>query len=210
MALTECSEVIPVVAKKPKATGRRTRTEKVESPFGNGFDKVDRVVDTITAMHRRGQLSDRQAEAAGRYRDAHDLCAGGLTGTLDPGKTFGGSFTGREPAGGRLWAAGVMTDAGRILGRASGKAVRAVVGEGLSLTEAAKRIYGRASRASCDKVSTHLNDGLNELAEAWSLRGRRRKRGTWRASDAVLVDAGNTEIQRGGAYVSAGKGGKTS
>lgn len=165
------------MAKSPKPPKKhhpnRPQKEKIASPYGTGFDKVERVVDTITAMHRRRQLDDREAQAANRYRDAHQLVGGGLTGTLDPSKSFGSTPGGKIPSSDQLWAAETLSEASRWLGRIDGFVVRAICGEGLSVTSAAKLLYGRTSRRTCEQVGCRLREGLAVMADGWQLRNAR-------------------------------------
>ncbi|MCF3933288.1 hypothetical protein L1787_07670 [Acuticoccus sp. M5D2P5] len=152
-------------ARPATAAEARERTAAiVESPYGNGVDRVS-VVDPIVCMVRQGRLDVRQQSAAHRYRKAFDrvygaqACILGKDGTTSRGIAGGASQ-------GLLEAAGELREADRILGWTA-STVRAVVGYGRSLDELAAELEGEASRTAKASISAVLRQSLTALAEVW-------------------------------------------
>lgn len=129
-----------------------------------------RMVDTITLLHRRRQIDDRQLRAAELYRDAALLCAGRIPCLLtrQPGRTR----TDYSPTEAQMHAAEVLMQAGRILGHLDGQIVAFVAVEGYSIDQCAMRLFGgagtgKANRGDAEHVGRRLRLALQALAAAW-------------------------------------------
>lgn len=158
---------------KRKASGEeRVRTERVASPYGqhHGFDRVRRIVDTITAMYRRQQIDTRQKAAADLYHDAYRACPGSIPCALDQSRGVAGIPRSRSPTQAQLSAAERLAEAARILGLIDGEVVRRIAGEGQSVEEAADALSGAGRRATQRErhvVGVRLRMGLAALAGSW-------------------------------------------
>lgn len=156
--------------KKPTLAsgGRPIVLDKVVSPYV-GFDRVPRVLDSITAMHRRRQLTDRQYAEAVRYRTAHDALLATMKGTLDPDKVGGSSSVARTPGAPLLDAGAVLRETHAMLGQIDSIIVAAIVGEGLSVDDVARRLYGGDGKErDAFVVGRRLRDALDLMADSRS------------------------------------------
>ncbi|SHF04763.1 hypothetical protein SAMN02745157_1513 [Kaistia soli DSM 19436] len=148
---------------KTRAEMRPMRSAKVESPYGLGHDRVQRVVDAVTAMHARRQIDDRQLRAAEVYRAAYDVAASAGGGTM--GERSGGA-TRTTLSEAKIAAGETLNDAARLLGVEDGRIVRLVVGEGHSIAEVA----GSGAPEIARRVAgERLRKGLDTLADAWHI-----------------------------------------
>lgn len=163
-----------------------------------GAREVDRVVDTVTAMWKRKQLSRRQWLAADKYRDAWDAMNTGSPCALDMERMGGGSGGG-SPTDEQMWGAGMVASAERTLGVIDGRIVRLVVGEGRTVAEAAEAICGLPpSRAILEHYGRRFRDGLDVLASMWIKdQGGREIRGTGKGLKFDPALAGTDEAAVG-------------
>jgi len=181
-------------AKQPKSK-KKKKAAKVVAHRARPIDEVAKLVG-------KGKIRGNQRRAADEYRDAYDLVqAYGMSGTLDPGKTGGGAgaHTGGLPEAIEA-AAGVLNRAERLLGRTGYRIVREIIGDGCSIEEVAKGLYGDASRAHVGLVQDRLVDALTVLAAAWYEPAR--ERSTIVGSMApgarpVMSDARKAMVERG-------------
>lgn len=193
----------PKKGKKPMLAADRRKTEQtmMPNPMGHvddreaGYEKVTRVVDTIGAMRKRRQISDRQAQVASIYHRDYTIACGSIRCALDDSNTGGGGFSSRTPGETILAASQRITFADRRLGVQQGRIVQLICGEGKSIEEAAMVMYGpndrgRARERDALHVGRTLREGLDELATHWLRRERRGIRGE-RADDAV---PGGTDV----------------
>ncbi len=168
-------------APKPEKAGRENlKTERVASPWNNGFDRIQRVVDTITVMHRRKQLDQRQHDAAQRYRFAFEACHGAVRSSLNVDNFTPGAPGSRTPSSPLLMAAEILNETRRLLGAIDGLVVEMVAGQGCSIEEATARMCGRDKDGRCREgdlrtIGSRLREALNLLAYRWFGPDRRAK-----------------------------------
>ncbi|SEQ33588.1 hypothetical protein SAMN05216548_10419 [Faunimonas pinastri] len=155
-------------APKTQADRRETQPELVDSPYGraHGMDRVERIVDTIAAMHRRRQIDIRQRSAADMYRNAFETCPGSIRCALDVSPRAGVPGT-ASPTDDQLWAAGVLREAAAVLGQIDGAVVRRIVGEGQSVEDAAREAFQSEGRQMREHVGMRLRIALTQLADHW-------------------------------------------
>lgn len=200
--------------KRPKtaAEERKLSREKVSHPrLADHVEEVDRVVDTISAMHKRGQIGDAERRAAETYRCAFDIIAGSIGGVMDPDRVFGAGTPGSPPPPHALEAGDTLNEASRVLGQIDGRVVELVVGQGLSVTETARQLMGaRPSGRDQDHIGRRLRMALQALSHTWHggpvpMVSDRRK-SFFRAVDARPVAGDATSVARGrSAHASRGK-----
>lgn len=168
-------------AKRGAATARdRIRTEEVlvTDPYDAGRScRATRTVDTITLLYRRGQIDAPQYRAADTYRHAAEICGGGLRCALDQSVVRGNSDY--SPTEAQLRAAGVLSDASRILGMIDGRIVTMIVVDGYTIEQCAAGFFGVApggkpKRSDSEHIGRRLRLALETLADSWwPARGRR-------------------------------------
>jgi hypothetical protein len=155
-------------APRTAAEGREKITDHVPSPYGEGVDRVTRVVNTVTLLRKQGHVSDREVEAAEIFREAFDTINGGMTCTLNPDNVGGGSSSGRTPSENALWAAAIDRQARTLLGVEDYRVVCGIVGQGHTLEDLAR--VGKSKRTSQRQkalLSDRLRQGLITLGNAW-------------------------------------------
>lgn len=169
------SQTLATLAGRKNGAGTARSRIRLESVLIDDRDddirgETVRVVDTITLLHRRKQIDDRQQRAAETYRDAAAACAGTIPSLLtrQPGRTRG-SYS---PTERQLQAADVLLGAGRILGHLDGQIVGLVAVEGYSIDQCAMRLFGpsdagKANRGDAEHVGRRLRLALQSLAAAW-------------------------------------------
>ena len=154
---------------KTARDAQRIKVQTIEGGFGNGFDRTERVIvmDTVTAMFRRRQLTIRQFETAEYFRRAFEF-SGGVPSSMN-GKRRGGSQPHtRMPAQSQLWAASVLNDTARILGELDGRIFRMIAGEGFSVEKTTAIICGAIHiEAEQRLIGRRFRDGLNRMAREW-------------------------------------------
>lgn len=163
----------------------RIRTERavIEDPWGGGKTEATRTVDTITLLSRRGQIDARQYKAADAYRHAAEVCGGGIPCALDQSTVRTGGN--HSPTEAQMRAAGLLSDASRILGLLDGRIVSMVAVEGYSIEQVTLHILGpapcgcdkepgqrcdcprKARRGDAEHVGRRLRLALETLADAW-------------------------------------------
>lgn len=167
------------------ATRRRTESVRINGPF-NTPDTVLRNVDVLTLLYRRKLIDARELEAAVRLRTALENVSAGLHCALasEPGSIPAGS---RSPPPKALLAASLLREAAVLLGVVDSRVVRAVIGEGCSVSATAVRLYG--TDKSRRIVSERLRSSLRVLADHWFQRERPRQTHTYRPDGSVPREA---------------------
>lgn len=153
---------------------RKTRVETVEGAYGRDFDRTERVVavDTVTAMFRRRQLTERQFNTADHYRRAFEYSAA-VPSVMDDSKVGGSAPGSKSPTATQLWASGILNDTAKILGQIDGAVLRMIAGEGFSVEQTAYKLANSASRrlgsldAECKMVGKRFRQGLDRMAQEW-------------------------------------------
>ncbi|MCW5695809.1 MAG: hypothetical protein KIS96_03630 [Bauldia sp.] len=129
--------------------------------------------DTITFLIRRGDLDVSQQFAADRYRDAWDACHASLQGTLNPDRVGGGGDVGRPLSPREVEGAAIINLASRILGDQDGAVLHLIVGEGHTIVETAKRLYGPTpTRREKETIGIRLREALIALGRGLARAGR--------------------------------------
>lgn len=164
---------------------RKTRAVSVESPYGPMFgegkgkreahrindDRVERVVDTLTTMLARKQIDARQETAARKVQAAYELAPSSVRCAL-ASADGGADATNRSPSERQLWAGQVLNEVRGLLGQRDTKVVLLVCGQGFSIEDAARFIFGVLERSRLDKrdaleVGRRFRGGLTDLADLW-------------------------------------------
>jgi hypothetical protein len=150
------------------AEARKTAKVNVASPYSHGIDRVERVVDTVDAMHKRRQIDGRQKQAADTYRDAFETLGGRVGGAMDFDKVRAGT-PGAPPAPPALLAAETLRQARAVLGELDGRIVELVAGVGHSIEHVAALVLGKAKLSDRDTehVGRRLREALSMLADRW-------------------------------------------
>ena len=157
-------------AKKPRTAADLRVREKVPASADNGaLNGVERFVDTVELLYRRRQIDARQYQAAETYREAAERVEGGIPCPLDTSRVRGGG-TITSPTEAQLWAAAMLSEAERILGKIDGRIVALVTG-GMGIAEVAITIFGSGRGTPRQRDSEHvgrrLREALAALADAW-------------------------------------------
>lgn len=147
------------------AGGRVTEATAVAE---DGMREVTRVVDSIDLMYRARQIDQRQHDAASAYRRATETLFSGYRCPLDQSEVGGGGGV-ASPTEAQVRAAARLVDARKMLGMIDGCVVALVVGEGLSVIDAARRIHGGADPTEREwrAVAGRLRAALDVLADTW-------------------------------------------
>lgn len=132
----------------------------------NRLHEVDRVVDTIAGMFKRGQIDARQQIAAQHYRDAWDALHSGMPCALDQSRLGGGSSPG-SPSEWKLWGTERVKESRTILGPIDASIVWAVAGEGLTIANCTARMIPRAADRDERYIGQRFRDALDTLADHW-------------------------------------------
>lgn len=160
-----------------------TEMAEVESPYGNGRDRVVRRKDIIRDMGDRGMWDAYQVAAAERYRRSWDIVrAGGPR----CGERVGGGTPGMGESEAVLAAACDLRQARAEVGATVAAALDLVLGEGETITTAADRILGDQACLGIARkcMGVMIGDALSRLAVIWEY-GTGRKR--IRASGELTV-----------------------
>jgi len=173
--------------KEASEAGKRGKFKQVlvPSPYGHGFDKVARLVDTIDCLYRRKQISQRQRDAALRYRLAFETQAGSIKSSLATEGFYSPAPPGpRTPSSPLLAAAENLREAKKVLGLIDHTVVELIAGKGYSIEKASLQICergekGRVSDTDVRAVGRRLRDGLEVLALRWFGPDRKRQHGAW-------------------------------
>jgi hypothetical protein len=158
-----------VVEPRTAAEARTTIKSNVASPYSHGIDRVERVIDTVEAMHRRRQIDAAQKRAADTFRDAWDALPSGMGGSMDFDKVRGAGTPGAPPGPRAMIAAETLRAARAVLGELDALIVELVVGVGHSIEQAAAAVLGKATLSARDHeyVGKRLRDALTTLAGKW-------------------------------------------
>ncbi len=192
---------------RPKPVRRpHTRRVKVENPFGEGVDKVDRVIDPLILM----RLTPRQLQAANIYRDAYQLTgSAGLKSVLDDSKIGGVSPGSRTVSSGHLWAAERLAQATAVLGEYDSIVMRLVCGEGYTIKQATAAMRGTTPVRGKDgkvrmEVAERDRDAIGDryrtandlLAKRWIKPDKRRTIEAERGeASTVITKPGKSELK---------------
>ena len=163
--------------KKTKTPAVRTerakvKTETVASPWNNGFDKIKRVVDTISDMQKRHQLNELQAAAAKRCREAYEACHGSIKSPLDDSNLSGGSPGSRTPTPRMLWASGILREVRDRCGETETALIVLIACRGESIQDVTAMMYGKGQDGKCNAddlrfVGKQFRHALDKLARRW-------------------------------------------
>ena len=156
--------------KKRTAARARTTERAAMRDEAGAMHAVERFVDTIENMYRRRQIDARQYQAAETYRDAAERVEGGIPCPLDTSRVRTGTSI-SSPTESQLWAAAMLAEAERILGKIDGRIVAMVTTAGHSVHEVARQLFGAAAgkprRGDAEHVGRRLREALTALADAW-------------------------------------------
>lgn len=161
------------------AGARETVEDTVANPYGNGTDRVVRVIDTLELLARRGAIDARQYRAGLRYRDAWDRSLT-VPATMDLERVSGGGG-GAGVAAAAFQAAHDLAAAQSALAAldrrraadaalavAHGAVLASVVARGHTLTDVAVRLAGGAPKRRHREIASRaLGDSLAALADLW-------------------------------------------
>lgn len=182
--------------RKPASSSSKKRdvpisTEIVASPWNNGFDKITRVVDTLEAMRRRGQISEKQYIAATRYREAFETCHGSIRSALNDSGSIRGAPGSKSLTPQQMNAAEDLSTADHLLGKTDGFVVAMVAGRGESIEATTAHLYGRKEDGRCREddlraTGKRLRDSLTILAFKWFGADRRNEHQPMMADTAKL------------------------
>jgi len=156
------------IPEKPTAVPR-TETARVDHPRLAGLtESVVRVTDTLAAMFKRKQISEREYMTAERIRMAQERLYGAVGGVMDMDRARGGSTPGQPPALGYMIAAETMSEIRRFLYPQDYAVVHRVCGLGMTVEEAAANLYAAVpTRAQKEDCGRRLRAGLEEMARRW-------------------------------------------
>jgi hypothetical protein len=188
----------------PSARPPTTRVN-VSHPRLPGFtEQVDRVVDTLDAMLKRGPryLEVRHWQAAQIFRRAYEALHGAVGGVMDFDRVRAPGFPGSTPAARQLYASERLREARCKLYEQDYLIVELVAGQGRSIEQTAAIVLGKApSKVEGTKIGDRLRCGLNELACIWLPEPRNGPMRSWRRPGAVpIVDAAGGEIVKYAAH----------
>lgn len=150
-------------------------------------EELSAAVDTVQALYRRRQLSERAWLAVEDYRRAYDTIAARLGGAMDFERVRGGGMAGYSDR--ELAASEKLNHAAKVLGMIDGRVVDLIVGQNRSLEEVARMICGpdektdRAGGRACNHIGRRLRESLELLADHWH-RPRRQGIVSYRDPDA--------------------------
>ena len=166
-------------AKKEESPTARPTTRRVyvSSPTVPGHrENLERVVDTVEQMWKRGQLgpsnrpheNERAYRAAMKLRDAYEVVHGAVGGAMDFDRVRGAARPGMGPPLHYLEAAQTLNDVRPNLYALDERVVLLVVCEGYTIERAAEHVYkAKPSRAEKEEIGRVLRQGLAELADLW-------------------------------------------
>lgn len=173
------SQTLATLAKRQQRDGTARSRIRLESVLIDDRDddirgETVRIVDTITLLHRRKQIDDRQLRAAEAYRDAAARCTAGIPSLLtrQPRQSMQQQFRDCSPTEGQLLAAERLRQARAFLGQLDGQIVSLVAVAGHSIDECTASLFGtadtgKANRADAEHVGRRLRLALQTLAAAW-------------------------------------------
>ncbi|WLB14810.1 hypothetical protein QIH87_50230 (plasmid) [Bradyrhizobium elkanii] len=156
----------------PVTARSRTETAEVSHPRVAGKTEfVERVVDTLTTMFNRRQISQLQYGAGDRYRTAHDMTSASSGGSMDFDRVRGGSGVSPTPALSFLMAAETVREARHFLYPRDFAIVHRVCAQGFTIEQAARQLYDERFdvpwAAYLSDAGRRFRTGLDELADRW-------------------------------------------
>lgn len=158
--------------KGPTTARPKTETAEVSHPRIEGKTEfVNRVMDTLTSMFNRRQISQLQYGAGDRYRMAHEMTSASSGGSMDFERARGSSGMSPTPALTFLLAAELVSEAKRKLYPVDFAMVHRVCVIGLSIEQAAKQLYDERFDGEWTpyvrRAGTRFREGLDILADMW-------------------------------------------
>lgn len=145
-----------------------TETVRVSHPRLEGHtETVKRVIDTIDAMRKRKQISEREYQAADRYRTAFDTLGGVMGGVGDYERSRGGGTPGKPPAPTYLLAGELVSEVRKYLYPKDYAVVHRVCALGMSIEETAEQLYQPVTRSAKEDAGRRLREGLSQMADRW-------------------------------------------
>ena len=186
--------------KKRKSAPKARRflvSATVASPLSPGTtDQVTRVVDTIDAMDRRGQIDHRRWEAADKLRTAWDTVRSSDGGAIDFDRVRGAGLPGSPPIPHLLAASDVVREVKAALYPLDRDIVLLVVCWQKTVAECTILLGPDVGRTSPRRVADRLWTALGVLADLWQPSGGSSRLRAW-ANPAVAYSAELTEVERG-------------
>lgn len=147
----------------------RTEFTKVPHPTLAGHIEIaQRVIDTLLAMVKRRHITERQYQAAEKYRTAHATLYGVMGGSMDFDRARGGSSPGQPPALTYMVASQLVSDTKKFLYPKDYAVVHRIAALGFSIKETTEALYGKPStRGQEEDCGRRLREGLNQMADRW-------------------------------------------
>lgn len=162
------SQDLPINSKVAKAI--------VKDPYAQNGESIQvlRSVrdDPLAGMHARQQIDDAQFVAGRRWQAHFEGAEVGLIRAIDPAKEFvdGGNFPDPLPDR-KVEAMAALREADKALGWEGRAIVRTVLGDRLTVNEAA-HARGARSEAEIKYVGRRFRECLETLAVLWGFAGR--------------------------------------
>ena len=128
--------------------------------------EVDRIIVTVQAMHRAGQIDGRQFAAAEQYKDAWDAMHSGMPCALDQTRMGGGDGDG-SPSDWKMWGHGKVHEARRMLGNFDAELLFCIIGEGHTVKSCAQHLSQITTEVHLKYVGRRFRDALTTLAAKW-------------------------------------------
>jgi hypothetical protein len=157
-------------------TTARPRTEKAEvsgAYTAGKTDVVERVIDTLTSMFNRRQITQLQLGAGERYRVAHEMTSASMGGSMDFDRVRSGSAGAahQTPAMTYLLAAETVSEARKRLYPRDFAIVHRVCVLGLTIEQAARQLYDSQWDGEWTpyvrQAGWKFRNGLDALADMW-------------------------------------------
>lgn len=157
---------------EPTTARPKTETAEVSHPRLEGKTEfVVRVMDTLTSMFNRRQISQLQYGAGDRYRMAHEMTSASSGGSMDFDRARGSSGLAPTPALTFLLAAEITSQARMKLYPKDFAMVHRVCVIGLSIEQAARQLYDPKWDgewpAYVREAGRKFRAGLDEMADMW-------------------------------------------
>ncbi len=147
----------------------KTTPDRVDHPRLAGLvETVHRVTDTLVAMFKRKQLSEREFMAADRIRMAQEKLYGAAGGAMDFDRIRGGGSPSAGPQDSYLAAAETMREIKHLLYPKDYAVVLRVCAKGMTVEQAAANLYQEnPTRAEKEDCGRRLREGLTQMADKW-------------------------------------------
>lgn len=158
--------------KKAKTAQPRTERDEVSHPRLSGQTEfVVRIMDTLTSMLNRRQISQLQFGAGDKYRLAHEMTSASSGGSMDFDRARGSSGLSPTPALTFLMAAETVSEAKKRLYPKDFAIVHRVCVLGLTIEQAAKQLYDSQWDGEWApyqrQAGWKFRNGLDALADMW-------------------------------------------